>query len=157
MIMDIETQARQNEFGALVGIDRTHVSQFVVNGILRPNGTYREWIMDFCSHLRARAAGRGVDDEDRKRRECAEADILQMKAQRMAGELIDRAGHDRAAYAVGRILQKALIDTLPSKISTELASQTDSWAIECYLRDKIRAELAAIASLKPEEIANEAA
>ena len=74
-------------------------------------------------------------------------------AQRL-GQLVDKAGVERAAYQFGRILQKTLVDVMPSKVAMELATMTDPWTIECYLREQVRNELAAVSKMTTEEVEN---
>ena len=82
----------------------------------------------------------------------AKAEKLEMENALRKGELVDRAGAERAAFQYGRILQKSLVDVLPSKLSMELASMTDPWTIECFIRDQIRQELASIAEMKEDDV-----
>jgi hypothetical protein len=85
--------------------------------------------------------------DSKARTEAAVAELKELELARKKGELIDRAGAERAAHQAARTLQKSLVDTLPAAVAVELATITDPWQAECYLRDKLRAELAAL-SLK---------
>jgi len=91
----------------------------------------------------------------RARKEAAEASLKEMELARRRGELIDRRGAELAWYKTARVLRDALIDTLPSKISPELAPIVDPWELETRLRAAIRAELHAIADFMQSEAANE--
>ena len=82
----------------------------------------------------------------------AKAEKLEMENAVRRGELIDRAGAERAAFQYGRILQKSLVDVLPSKMSMELAAMTDPWTIECFIRDQIRQELNSISDMQEEDV-----
>ena len=72
------------------------------------------------------------------------ANLRELEYNKQAGKLIDKSSHDRAAFTTARILRDALVDNLPTRISQELASLTDPWQVECFLRDQIRAELKSI-------------
>jgi hypothetical protein len=84
---------------------------------------------------------------DKTRRELAELDFAKRQA-----TLVDSAGVERAAFQFGRILQKALVDVFPGRVSMEIAGMTDPWEIEKFIREKMRIELASVSKLKPEEI-----
>ena len=84
---------------------------------------------------------------DKTRRGIAELEYQQRKS-----KLVDAAGVERAAYQFGRILQKTLVDVLPSRVSMEVAAMTDPWEIETFLRNHMRVELESISKLKPEEV-----
>jgi len=51
----------QAEFGHLVGIGQSAVSQLVTEGILPRDGTAAEWLLAYCARLREQAAGRYSD------------------------------------------------------------------------------------------------
>ena len=82
--------------------------------------------------------------DHRTRREAAEANLKEMELAKRRDELIDRKGAELAAQVTARTLRDTLIETLPSKLAVELAAITDPWALECRLRESIRAELHAI-------------
>lgn len=48
----------QREFGDLVGIGESAVSDLMARGVLRPNLTGQAWLHAYCKHLREQAAGR---------------------------------------------------------------------------------------------------
>ena len=83
--------------------------------------------------------------DSKARTEAATAEIKEMQAAKMRGELVDRAGVERAAYQTGRQLQKAIVDVFPARVAVELASLTDPWGVECFLREQLRGELRAVA------------
>ena len=84
---------------------------------------------------------------DKTRRELAELDFLSRKS-----KLVDSAGVERAAYQFGRILQKNLVDVLPSRVSMEVAGMSDPWEIETFIREHMRRELESVSKMKPEEV-----
>lgn len=83
--------------------------------------------------------------DHKARKEAAEASLREIELEKRRGELIDRRGAELAWQKTARTLRDALLDTLPSKISLELASLTDPWMVECKLREAIRSELHAVA------------
>ena len=80
------------------------------------------------------------------RTEAAIAELKELELARRKGELVDRAGVERAAFQEARIFQKTLVDVFPSRVAIELAALSDPWDVECFLRDSIRTELASIAN-----------
>ena len=83
--------------------------------------------------------------QSKARTEAAVAELKELQLARQKGELVDRAGVERAAYQTGRQLQKSLIDVFPSRVAVELATLVDPWGVECFLREQLRGELGAIA------------
>lgn len=97
----------------------------------------------------------GLSYADAKARsEAAAASLKELELARRRGDLVDRSGTERAAYAFGRILQKTLVDVLPSKLAMELAALADPWQVECFLRDKIRHELDAVSRMTSDEVSH---
>lgn len=95
----------------------------------------------------------GADWGDhRARKESAEASLREIELEKRRGELIDRRGAELAWQKTARTLRDALLDTLPSKISLELAALTDPWAVECKLREALREELHAVADALESEV-----
>ena len=82
--------------------------------------------------------------DHKARKEAAEASLRELQLEEKSGNLIDKTLAELAAMKMARTLRDALLDVMPSKISVELAAITDPWAIECRVRDAIRAELHAI-------------
>lgn len=144
MIIDLSKKATQEEFAALVGVSQGAIQKRVAAGKLPHGGTLGQWLEAYIAGLREAAARRGSDDDDRKRRDRAQAELLEMKAATQRGELIDRASYERASFQTARVLRDALVETLPSRLAPELAAVTEPWPLECRLRDAIRAELHAI-------------
>ncbi|WP_347259025.1 terminase small subunit [Methylocaldum sp.] len=89
--------------------------------------------------------------EMRVRRERAMAEKLERENAVRAGELIDRAGSERAQRQIARTLRDALVETLPTRLAPELAAIVDVWSLECRLRDAIRGELRAICDVLTDE------
>lgn len=93
------------------------------------------------------SAGRSEEPSwaaSKARTEAAVAELKELQLARQKGDLVDRAGVERAAYQTGRQLQKALIDVFPPRVAVELAALTDPWGVECFLREQLRGELRAV-------------
>jgi len=83
--------------------------------------------------------------DSKARTEAAVAEMKELELARRKGDLVDRAGVERAAYQTGRQMQKAIVDIFPSRVAVELATITDPWAVECFLREQLRSELRCVA------------
>jgi hypothetical protein len=107
------------------------------------SATLAEWLRQYCGSLRDAASGRG-ESAEKKEKLRLENQIKRLELDRRAGRLIDKERAELGAMKMARTLRDALLDVMPSKISVELAAITDPWAVECRVRDAIRAELNAI-------------
>jgi hypothetical protein len=67
------------------------------------------------------------------------------------GNLVDRAGTERAAFSQARMLRDALVTTLPSKYAAELAALSDPWDLERRLREIMRNELTVVSGMQPDD------
>lgn len=148
---------QKQSIATALGLTAGRVSQLVKKGM--PTETVdaaREWYQENIRD-RARFDGGGQAKTggmaDAKTREIeANAALKELELARRIGSIVDKAAVERSAYQFGRIIQKSLVDVMPSKVAMELAQMTDPWTIECYLRDKIRAELAAVSKMTSEEV-----
>lgn len=61
--MMLDETCTQVDFGLLVGIGQPAVSDLLSRGIIKPGQTAGQWLLDYTSHLREQAAGRGMDGE----------------------------------------------------------------------------------------------
>ncbi|QSA97132.1 hypothetical protein [Methylococcus sp. EFPC2] len=166
-MMTVQAYAQHRRSAGLAGCTRQAVEKAIaggrisiVDGRIDPATADAEWERNTRKradlHSRAGLVAMPVttlpvsakpttDWSDHKaRKEAAEASLKEQELARRSGELVDRRGMERAAHETARVLRDALIDTLPSKISMELAAMTDPWQVECRLREAIRAELYAI-------------
>ncbi|MAT50306.1 MAG: hypothetical protein CMK32_03870 [Porticoccaceae bacterium] len=89
--MDINSEAKQQEFATLVGITRQATAKHIEMGTLSPGDSYREWILAYCSRLRTEAAGRSAS-EHRNRRDAALAWEAEMNATMKAREIMKQDG-----------------------------------------------------------------
>lgn len=61
MAISLDDKATQTEFAKLVGVTQPSISKRIDDGTLKRGGTYREWMSEYCAHIRSVAAGRGGD------------------------------------------------------------------------------------------------
>jgi DNA-binding transcriptional regulator YiaG len=50
----------QAEFARIIGVDRAVVCRLLEKEILAPEGTGREWLLQYIAHLKGAAAGRSA-------------------------------------------------------------------------------------------------
>lgn len=61
MLIQLDQATSQQAFGSIVGISQQAVSQMLSKGILSPEGSTGQWVLEYCLHLREVAAGRATD------------------------------------------------------------------------------------------------
>ena len=83
--------------------------------------------------------------DSKARTEAAVAELKELELAERKGNLIDRAGYERAAQKTNRMIRDAFVEVLPAKLAAELAGMSDPWLIECRLRETNRDTLTAIA------------
>lgn len=79
---DLESVMTQAAFGGLVGVSQPAVSDLLARGVIRQGDTGRTWLLAYCEHLRAVAAGRDPDGElstERARVARATAEKIEMQ------------------------------------------------------------------------------
>jgi phage terminase Nu1 subunit (DNA packaging protein) len=59
----LNTTCTQAQFGEVVGVGQSAVSDLLTRGVIQPGQTAGQWLIDYCAHLREQAAGRGADGE----------------------------------------------------------------------------------------------
>lgn len=60
---DLTGTCTQTQFGELVGIGQSAVSDLLTRNVIQPGHTAGQWLLDYTAHLREQAAGRGADGE----------------------------------------------------------------------------------------------
>lgn len=148
-------------FASLVGVTAGRVSQMISAGLpVEPNGRIdaekgRAWMRSNIDPNRRRA---NIDPRPydsilaspmtpRAARDVAEAEIARLKAERMAGRLIDRRGALRAIEGRAKLERDGWIAWV-NRIAPLLASETasDLAQITAFLDREIRAQLGVLAS-----------
>jgi phage terminase Nu1 subunit (DNA packaging protein) len=122
----------QADFASLVGISQPAVSQLLSRGIIKGNSV-REWVLDYCTHLREIAAGRagkqgdGLDlVSERARLAKAQADAQEMKNLTDRRELIratDLEPRLAAAYITAREMWLDAVPRLARELPAEPAAR----------------------------------
>ena len=59
MEFNLDAVASQTGFAALLNVSQQTISKQYKKGVLHNGGTYREWLVQYTTHLREEAAGRG--------------------------------------------------------------------------------------------------
>jgi hypothetical protein len=147
--------ARSRAKRGLPGGDPSTVRQAIrtgristVDGMIDPAVADAEWTRNTQKrvdyHGGQTEEGTPEWSESKAREAAAKADIAEIEAARLKGDMVDRAGVEKAAIAVSKSLQNALVDVLPAKLAPELAGISDPWALETRLRAEMRDTLAAI-------------
>lgn len=144
-------------FSELVGVTQGRVSQMVADGLpVEPNGRInvargKEWMRQNIDPTRRRAS---LDQPQqpmafdpvtpRAKRAVAEAEIAHLKAERLAGRLIDRAATLRVVEARARAERDALIgwvNRAASAVAVETGANlaTVTAVLDREIRDHLRA------------------
>jgi len=92
------TTCTQQEFADLVGISQPAVSDLLARGVVQPGQSAAEWLIDYTSHLREQAAGRGGDgelaanraEESRVRKELLEIKLAERRREVAPVDIIEQ-------------------------------------------------------------------
>lgn len=146
-------------FAEIIGVTPGRVSQLVAAGLpVEPNGRIdlargREWVRDHVDQNRRRA---NIEPEEapaasapmtaRGRRDLAEAEIARLKAERLAGRLVDRRATLRVVEGRARFERDAWIGWV-NRVSPAIAGETGAelGLVVATLDREVRAQLAALA------------
>lgn len=140
-----KSHGTQAEFGELVGITQSAVSEFIRRKVIPCEGKGRiplgPALLAYCAHMRAVASGHVSEDGDldltaeRARKAKEEADKLEMENALRRRQLLDRSDVDAAvAGAFARVRARLL--NVPSKVAPMVAPDAPAEA-EAAIRDAI--------------------
>lgn len=140
MLIDLSEKATQQGFGDIIGVGQPAVSEMVSRGILSQDGTYGDWLAEYCTHIRGVAAGRTAAGDIDLVTERA----LLAREQRLRIEMQNAVTRRELAPVVliEEVLAKAgskvagILDAIPGMVKRRLPSMTSD-AI-----DLIRTEVA---------------
>ncbi|MEY8204172.1 MAG: hypothetical protein RPR40_03770 [Bermanella sp.] len=95
MEFNLDAVASQTGFAALLNVSQQTISKQYKKGVLHNGGTYREWLVQYTTHLREEAAGRGGDSQKiltEVRIEETQENIAEKRQRRLTAskELVDR-------------------------------------------------------------------
>jgi terminase small subunit / prophage DNA-packing protein len=111
-VIDIESPldvpATQERFGELVGISQQAVSDLLGREVIVAGASLSAWLLDYTSHLREQAAGRGADGE------------LARERARLAREQADRIAMENAESRK-EVAPIALITVVLGKLAGDVA------------------------------------
>ncbi len=62
-VFNLNEKASQTGFANLVGVSQQAISNQIKKENLSEDGTYQEWLHQYCDQLRQQAAGRGGEDQ----------------------------------------------------------------------------------------------
>ena len=114
----------QQEFGELVGLTQSRVSQLMTEGVLAPGATLRSWIVSYCSRLRSQAVERSGDEDgtglalltqERAKLARVQREAVEIKVAAMQLEYAPAAVLSEVLTAVSIALAREL-DQLPQKL-----------------------------------------
>lgn len=110
---DLDSRMTQLGFGGLVGVSQQAVSDLVSRGVLHDGDTARTWLLAYCAHIRAMAAGRDADGELSTER---------ARVARATAEKLERANAvSRREFAPVGLLEIVLAD-----IARQVATRLDA-------------------------------
>jgi phage terminase Nu1 subunit (DNA packaging protein) len=72
-----------------------------------------------------------------------QADIQQLKKDKLAGSLVDRVQTEKDFFSVGRIVRDAILD-VPARLAAELASTTDIHTVQHRMTQELTTALEAL-------------
>lgn len=118
----LDETCTQVDFGALVGIGQPAVSDLLSRGVIKPGQTAGQWLLDYTSHLREQAAGRGMDGELAYQR----SELARVNRERAEIKL----ALERKEYAPVQLLEQVLA-TIGRSIAGALEPLHSSLAKRC--------------------------
>lgn len=90
--MQLGDKAKQSVFAGMVGVSQQAVSKQFGNGVLEKEGTYADWLIAYCEHLRIEASGRDVAEDIKSatiREKNANADKKELETDILRGTVVN--------------------------------------------------------------------
>ncbi|SEQ48875.1 hypothetical protein SAMN03080615_01654 [Amphritea atlantica] len=98
-VLKLDEKASQTGFANLVGVSQQAISSQVKKENLSENGTYQEWLHQYCDQLRQQAAGRGGEDQVDVAKATYEEKTVKTAIMRLEyNEKISTTIHEEEAY-----------------------------------------------------------
>jgi hypothetical protein len=142
----------QADLGELVGITQSVVSELIADGVLRPEATLRQWLIDYCAHIREAAAGRGGGKQAQQA--LAEARVRESLSKALRNEV--ETGKELGLLIYASHVEAQLVDWAASgvqsveaaidRISDGIASEFNIELEDRHVRDHLRGALRDIAA-----------
>lgn len=120
-MVNLNVQMSQEDFGELIGVSQQTVSSLLNRGALSPGGSARQWLHQYCGHIREIAAGRisteGSADliAERTRLAKEQADKVAMQNAERRAEVAPVATMEMVLAATGSKVGK-ILDTIPGLV-----------------------------------------
>lgn len=149
---------------ALLRLTERRVQQLSKEGVIpkAERGRYElaPAVQGYIAYLQDRLAPReGADDPDRidyhvekARKTKAEADIAEMEAAKMSGDLVDAIEIKEAIERVIAEVRNNLLNNAPTRIAASTKAVKKEASIKAIAKDEIAAALQALASTDPAEL-----
>lgn len=131
MSIDLTTTCTQAEFGVLVGIGQSAVSDLLSRSVLDAGQPVGVWLLAYTSHLREQAAGRGADGElaaNRAKESFTRNQLLESKLAERRKEVAPVAIIEQILAHIGSQIRSHL-ESLPSTLKMR-CPQLDAEAIK---------------------------
>lgn len=120
-MVNLNIKMSQEEFGDLIGVSQQTVSILLNREVLSSGGNARQWLQQYCGHIREIAAGRlsteGSADliAERTRLAKEQADKVAMQNAERRAELAPVSAMEMVLAAVGAKVGK-ILDTIPGHV-----------------------------------------
>jgi phage terminase Nu1 subunit (DNA packaging protein) len=128
-VINLDGHSTQAEFGEIVGISQPAVSGLLQRGVLTDGATTREWLLDYCDHLRETAAGR-ASDTDGVNLVTERALLAREQREKIAMQNAVTRKELAPAYALEEIIARAgakaasILDTIPGELKRRVPQLT---------------------------------
>jgi phage terminase Nu1 subunit (DNA packaging protein) len=143
--MVLDEPIKQAEFADLVGITPSRVSELVDKKVLPRGGTGHAWLVAYCAHLRAIAAGRAGEldlSQERAALTRVHRELADLKLAETRGDLVRR--RDIVLEFGTQLINLATaLENLAARLAPMMVAETDLGRCQALLRDEHRAALTA--------------
>ncbi len=157
MNVDLDKRTTQATFSRMVGVTQPAVSGLIARDVLAANDTAGNWLLAYCGHLRAAAAGRASDGDldltkERARLAAAQADKLELELAVTRAELAPVQSIEAVLAAAGSKIG-AQLDSIPMALKRRIPQMTD--ADVALVRGEIALVRNTVAAMSLEDLEDE--
>ena len=123
----LNVDGRVSKFAAIVGTSETNIAAWRRRGKLPKNGTYADWIIAYCDHLRERAQLNGPSANLAAKGDKAGTDDLDLAAERarLAKMQADKIEMENAVRR-GELVEVDILRTVLADVAGQLSSALES-------------------------------